>query len=63
MEQDQELMAEIETHAERAMNAAPRLLDLWALAQSLHNYYRHRTPEEIHQKLKDHWRAVGLYCN
>ncbi|CAN7671914.1 hypothetical protein LJR098_002087 [Rhizobium sp. LjRoot98] len=60
MNEDDELMAEIARHADRAAENASREMDLRALAISLGPRFHHRTVEEIQEQLITVWRARRL---
>jgi hypothetical protein len=61
MNDDDELMAGIAARADRAMENAPREMDLKALSVVLAQRFGHRSPEEIEEQLVAGWRARGLY--
>jgi hypothetical protein len=61
MTEDDELMAEIAAHADRAAENAPREMDLKALSVALGQRFGHRSPEAIEEQLVTVWRARGLF--
>jgi hypothetical protein len=61
MNDDDELLAEIAAQADRAVENAPRLMDLKALATVLAQKFGHRTVEDIEEQLVTVWRARGLF--
>ncbi|MBW9053446.1 hypothetical protein [Rhizobium mesosinicum] len=61
MTEDDELFAEIAAQAEKAEANNPQAMDLHGLASVLGRKFEHRSVEEIEQKLKEVWRAKGLF--
>ncbi|MBY2993767.1 hypothetical protein HF263_03915 [Rhizobium leguminosarum] len=60
-EDDNLLMREINTLADRAGSNPDKLADLHALATTLGAHFDHRSVKEIQDKLEDTWRTRKLF--
>ena len=60
MTDDEELMREINRHADKAEEMKPALIDRYALATTLAGRFQQHSPDEIERMITGVWRERGL---
>lgn len=60
-EEDDALMSAIHQEADRAEAMKPAMADSLPIAERFHLDFPHRSVDEIREKIRDVWRARGLF--